>query len=134
MNVHHKPSLIGAMLSTAVSAVGAAAAGAVLIMTLMLSEALAATCFTSPQQAYASLLAQEAAQLQASTQTVVNINRAGEGELVSLHGIGSSKAQAIILYREMFGGFQTVDDLAKVKGIGQKTVEKNRARISVQDE
>ena len=134
MNAHHKPGLIAAMLSTAVSAVGAAAAGAVLIMTLMLSEALAATCFASPQQAYASLLAQEAAQLQARTQTVVNINRAGEGELVSLHGIGSSKAQTIILYREMFGGFQTVDDLAKVKGIGQKTVEKNRARISVQDE
>lgn len=93
----------------------------------------AAPCFDNAQSAYHYLLTQESAQKQAITQSSVNINRATEAELVSLHGIGSSKAQAIILYREMFGDFKTVDELAKVKGIGKKTVEKNRQRLSVQD-
>ncbi|WP_240494879.1 ComEA family DNA-binding protein [Moraxella lincolnii] len=64
---------------------------------------------------------------------MVNINRADEATLTTLEGIGSSKAQAIILYREMFGGFANVDELAKVKGIGQKTVDNNRDRLSVID-
>ena len=100
---------------------------------LMLNNANAAPCFDNPQSAYEYLLSQESAKTQAREQYTVNINRASEGELVSLNGIGSSKAQAIILYREMFGNFKTVDELAKVKGIGAKTVEKNRGRLSVQD-
>lgn len=105
-----------------------------LILTVfMLNSVQAAPCFDTPQRAYEYLLAQERAKTQARDQATVNINRASESELVSLNGIGSSKAQAIILYREMFGGFQTVDELVKVKGIGAKTVEKNRARLRVQD-
>ena len=100
---------------------------------LMLDNTNAAPCFDNPQSAYEYLLSLENAKTQAREQYIVNINRANEGELVSLDGIGSSKAQAIILYREMFGGFTTVDDLSKVKGIGEKTVEKNRRRLSVQD-
>ena len=94
---------------------------------------VAAPCFDNPQSAYNYLLTQETAQTQARDQSSININRATESELVSLNGIGSSKAQAIILYREMFGGFKTVDELTKVKGIGAKTIEKNRRRLSVQD-
>ena len=100
---------------------------------LMLDNTNAAPCFDNPQSAYEYLLSQENAKTQAREQYTLNINRASEGELVSLNGIGSSKAQAIILYREMFGNFKTVDELAKVKGIGAKTVEKNRGRLSVQD-
>lgn len=91
-------------------------------------------CFDNAQSAYNYLLAQETAQTQARDQALVNINHASEGELASLYGIGSSKAQAIILYREMFGDFKTVDELEKVKGIGPKTLEKNRARLRVQNE
>ena len=100
---------------------------------LMLNSAHAAPCFDNPQRAYDYLLAQENAKIQARDEATVNINRASEGELVSLNGIGSSKAQAIILYRDMFGAFKTVDELAKVKGIGAKTIEKNRRRLRVQD-
>ena len=100
---------------------------------LMLNNAHAAPCFDNPQRAYDYLLAQENAKIQARDEATVNINLASEGELVSLNGIGSSKAQAIILYREMFGEFKTVDELTKVKGIGAKTLEKNRRRLSVQD-
>ncbi|SNT71232.1 competence protein ComEA [Psychrobacter sp. LV10R520-6] len=98
------------------------------------SMAQAAPCFDNAQSAYNYLLAQETAQTQARDQALVNINHASEGELASLYGIGSSKAQAIILYREMFGDFKTVDELEKVKGIGPKTLEKNRARLRVQNE
>jgi len=90
-------------------------------------------CFDDPKRAYKYLIAKEQSAIQAREQKVININRASEGELVSLDGIGSSKAQAIILYREMFGGFRTVDELEKVKGIGAKTVEKNQKRLSVVD-
>ena len=100
---------------------------------LMFSNANAAPCFDNAQSAYRYLLAQETAHTQARSQSIININRATEGELTLLHGIGSSKAQAIILYREMFGRFKTVDELTKVKGIGAKTIEKNRGRLTVQD-
>ncbi|MGP5502290.1 ComEA family DNA-binding protein [Psychrobacter faecalis] len=103
------------------------------IMAMLSHPVFAAPCFDNAQSAYNYLLTQEAAQSQARNQTNININRATEAELVALNGIGSSKAQAIILYREMFGGFKTVDELTKVKGIGAKTVEKNRQRLSVQD-
>lgn len=102
-----------------------------LLSLLLIQTAYAAPCFDNPQRAYAYLLAQEASMIQARTQTIININDASEGELGTLDGIGSSKAQAIILYREMFGRFRTVDDLSKVKGIGAKTVEKNRSRLRV---
>ena len=107
--------------------------GIVSIMAMLSHPVLAAPCFDNAQSAYNYLLTQETAQSQARTQTSININRATEAELVALDGIGSSKAQAIILYREMFGGFKSVDELTKVKGIGAKTVEKNRRRLSVQD-
>ena len=107
--------------------------GIVSIMAMLSHPVLAAPCFDNTQSAYNYLLTQETAQSQARTQTSININRATEAELVALDGVGSSKAQAIILYREMFGGFKSVDELTKVKGIGAKTVEKNRRRLSVQD-
>ncbi|MGP5361200.1 ComEA family DNA-binding protein [Psychrobacter celer] len=124
MNAHHK---ISSRSYTAMSIFG------LLWALLMLNSAHAAPCFDNPQRAYDYLLAQENAKIQARDEATVNINRASEGELVSLNGIGSSKAQAIILYRDMFGEFKTVDELAKVKGIGAKTIEKNRRRLSVQD-
>ena len=105
----------------------------ILIFTVSLYHAQAAPCFDNAQMAYNYLLAQEQVETQAITQAGVNINRASESELTTLKGIGSSKAQEIILYREMFGDFKTVDDLAKVKGIGAKTIENNRSRLKVQN-
>ena len=124
MNAHHKVSLSSVIKTAILGYVFAA---------LMLNIANAAPCFDNPQRAYDYLIAKESSAITAREQAVININRASEGELVSLNGIGSSKAQAIILYREMFGGFTTIDELSKVKGIGAKTIEKNRTRLSVQD-
>lgn len=61
----------------------------------------------------------------------VNINKADATQLASLNGIGETKAQAIIAHRETNGPFKSVDQLAEVKGIGLKTVEKNRDRLNV---
>ena len=47
----------------------------------------------------------------------------------SLDGIGIVKAEAIIAYRNKEGDFKTYKDLTKVKGIGEKTVEKNKHDI-----
>ena len=45
--------------------------------------------------------------------------------------MGLTKAREIVAYREMFGSFHSVEELAYVKGIGVATVEKNRQRIIV---
>ena len=62
----------------------------------------------------------------------VNINTA-DAKTISdeLTGIGLSKAEAIIEYRKKHGPFHSVDDLSLVKGIGERTVDKNRADIRV---
>ena len=49
----------------------------------------------------------------------------------TLKGIGLKKAQAIVAYREKHGKFKTVEDLAKVQGIGKKTVALNKANLTV---
>lgn len=62
----------------------------------------------------------------------VNINTA-DAETISaeLNGIGLSKAKAIVEYRKKHGPFESVDDLSLVKGIGERTVDKNRNDIVV---
>lgn len=62
----------------------------------------------------------------------VDINSADAEQLSeSLQGVGPSKAAAIIAYREQHGPFRSLDDLAKVKGIGPSLVEKNKDSISL---
>ncbi len=52
----------------------------------------------------------------------------------ALEGVGMVKAQEIVAYRELFGKFHSVDELAEVQGIGAATVEKNRGRIVIVNE
>lgn len=63
---------------------------------------------------------------------IVNINTADTTQLQTLNGIGPAKAQTIIEYRETNGQFTAIEDLLKVSGIGEKTLEKLRNSISVQ--
>ena len=62
----------------------------------------------------------------------VDINSA-DAETISeeLKGVGLTKAQAIVEYREKHGPFRNADELALVKGIGERTVELNRKEIKV---
>ncbi|GIN10558.1 hypothetical protein J26TS2_04250 [Shouchella clausii] len=56
-------------------------------------------------------------------EVTININEATESDLLTLQGIGPSKAAAIIGYREENGAFATVEELMNVSGIGEKTFE-----------
>lgn len=49
----------------------------------------------------------------------------------SLKGVGMAKAEAIVEYRQKHGPFKNADELSLVKGIGERTVEINRADIKV---
>lgn len=60
----------------------------------------------------------------------VNVNTADAKTIAKeLDGIGLAKAEAIVDYRKANGPFKGADDLARVKGVGKKTVERNRANL-----
>ena len=61
----------------------------------------------------------------------ININTADATELQQLSGIGEKKAADIIKYREENGSFQAVEDLTKVSGIGEKTLENLKDSITI---
>jgi competence protein ComEA len=66
--------------------------------------------------------------------TPVNINQADAKVIAkSLDGIGQSRAQAIVDWREAHGPFKKVEDLRHVKGIGKATIERNRSAILLAD-
>ena len=70
-----------------------------------------------------------------AAQRTVNINTATVEELCEvLPGIGEIKAKRIVEYRKSTGGFNSVDELLNVKGIGEKTLEKIRPYCRLTDQ
>jgi len=62
----------------------------------------------------------------------VNINTANAEQIASgINGIGDSKAKAIVEYRSSHGKFKWIESLRNVDGIGAKTVEKNKDKITL---
>jgi len=60
----------------------------------------------------------------------LNINTATAEQIaVAMIGVGKSKAENIVKFREQLGGFKNIDQLLEVKGIGQRTLDKNRDRL-----
>ncbi len=65
----------------------------------------------------------------------VNVNSADAKTLAKeLQGVGMAKAEAIVSYRQKNGPYKTADDLAKVKGLGKKLIEQNRANLKFEAE
>ena len=62
----------------------------------------------------------------------VNLNTATKAELLSLNGIGESRAEAILAYREANGRFGNIEDLKKVDGIKEGIFQKIREQITVE--
>lgn len=80
----------------------------------------------------ASLVLSLALALPAFATEQVDINSADAKTLAEgLNGVGLSKAEAIVAFRDEHGPFANAEDLAQVKGIGEKIVEKNRDTIVV---
>jgi len=63
--------------------------------------------------------------------TKVSINKATLEELMTINGIGETKAKEIITYREQNGPFQAIEDLTKVPGIGENTLAKIKEDITL---
>lgn len=61
----------------------------------------------------------------------VNINRATKEELMTLPGVGASRADSIIQYRKEKGAFQSIEDIMQISGIKEGLFEKIREYITV---
>ena len=62
---------------------------------------------------------------------VININTANKEQLMKISGVGKTKAEAIISFREKNGDFKKKEDITKVHGIGKATFEKIKDKIEV---
>lgn len=92
------------------------------------STMLVFTTFAASQYGFAQAPAAEQKPAPAGEQ--VNINEADAATLADvLQGVGQSRAQAIVEYREQNGPFDNLEELKEVKGVGDATVELNRDRI-----
>ena len=64
----------------------------------------------------------------------ININAADKQQLMEMDGVGDARAAAIIKYREKNGGFDSVDELTEVSGIGPATLANNRDKLAAGEE
>ena len=95
-------------------------------ITLGLLLGLAGVSFL-PNSAMAAEEAMEVSQL-----APISINTADAETIAQvLQGIGLSRARAIVAYRDQHGPFRSIDDLVNVKGVGSRTLEQNRSRVSL---
>lgn len=68
----------------------------------------------------------------AASANPVDLNSADADTLASIMvGVGPQKAIEIVRYRDQNGPFASLEDLALVKGIGPRTIEQNRERVTV---
>ena len=100
-----------------------------LLSVLLASLALAAL---APAPALAQGDAGEAAaELARTVQRRVDLNLAGEQELLVLPQVGPVVARRIVEYRKAVGPFRKVEELLNVKGIGRKTLERLRPLVTL---
>lgn len=66
-----------------------------------------------------------------TSNSLININQASSTELSKLPGIGTAKAEAIVAYREGIGYYSSIEDLKKVKGIGNDLYEKVKDYVCI---
>lgn len=62
----------------------------------------------------------------------VNINTADREALISVQGIGPSRADAIIADRKQNGAYLSIEDLTRIRGIGNALIEANREQLTVE--
>jgi len=123
------PLLAGSGVSDAIKAAGGAQKG------VDLSDINLARVLVDGEQVYVGYIAKANSSGSKSSKTrftgVINVNRATKADFDSLAGIGPVIASRIINYRNTNGPFLALDDLLKVSGIGSKTLERIRPRLSL---
>jgi len=96
------------------------------VLALMLVSSLAAA-----PASVVSAAAPAAPKAGASEARPIDLNTADGAALESVPGIGKSLSQRILAFRDKNGPFQSVDDLLKVQGIGEKSIQKLRPYLTV---
>jgi competence protein ComEA len=123
------PLLAGSRVSDAIKAAGGANKG------VDLGDINLARVLVDGEQVYVGYVAKSNSSSSKSSKSrftgVININRGTKAEFDSLTGIGPVIASRIINYRNTNGPFLALDDLLKVSGIGSKTLERIRPRLSL---
>ncbi|PIU31817.1 MAG: hypothetical protein COT06_06080 [Syntrophobacteraceae bacterium CG07_land_8_20_14_0_80_61_8] len=99
------------------------------MLSVILFASLAICCFCS--SSFAAAAAQSGAATGTAQSSCVNINTATADQLQALPGIGPAIAAAIVQHRQQNGPFAAMDDLKKVKGIGDKKFEKIKNLICI---
>ena len=95
--------------------------GAVLLLNSSLGYAKEAN-LSSSEQAHSA---------QQVKQQIVSLNQSTLSQLVTLKGVGQTKAHAIMAYRQQFGDFKSINELTEVSGIGEKIINENKARLTL---
>jgi len=73
----------------------------------------------------------QSTQVKAVKQQVVNLNKSTLEQLVTLKGVGQTRAQSIVVYRQQMGDFKSINELTNISGIGDKIVNDNKARLTL---
>lgn len=95
-----------------------------------IAAAVALVSVSSSAAAPAASRRPAASESRPASDVVVDINKASAADLVAVPGIGKVLAQRIVEFREKNGPFGEVDDLLKVQGIGEKSLEKLRPYLT----
>jgi len=95
-------------------------------------EETASLSFAERNETVENPLAQTEGAYASATGKKINLNTAGLAELMTLSGIGESKAESILKYREKVGRFQSIEELKKVSGIGDAMFERIQEQIVVE--
>jgi competence protein ComEA len=88
------------------------------------------TCTASPVLASEAVSTAPATKESAAIVKLTNVNTASATEIEKLPGVGKKSAAAIVAYRTEKGKFKTPKDLLKVKGVGEKTLEKIKPLVT----
>jgi competence protein ComEA len=106
----------------------------VVVVVMLLALPVIAAEPAAPQQQEPAKASAAPAKKAPGLEGQININTATAEQLVLLPGVGKKTADAIIEFRTKNGNFKAVDDIAKVKGIGPKKLEKIKIYLVLEGE
>ncbi|MDY6838862.1 MAG: helix-hairpin-helix domain-containing protein [Thermodesulfobacteriota bacterium] len=98
---------------------------------LVLSLAVALVVAFVPTVSMAGETQKAGSEAHATAGEKININTASIEELTQLKGVGEKYAEAIVQFRKAHGPFKQVEDIVKVPGIGSKTFDANKDKITI---